>query len=105
MSLKVILFDLDGTLLPMDQDEFVKAYFGLLAKKLSNYGYDPKKLIESVWGGTMAMIQNDGENTNEQVFWNFFKKVYGNNVVDDIIKYISIFLACTNTSLPCLAYS
>ena len=27
--IKTVLFDLDGTLLPMDQDEFVKAYFGL----------------------------------------------------------------------------
>lgn len=32
MSIKAVLFDLDGTLLPMDQEEFVKAYFGLLAK-------------------------------------------------------------------------
>lgn len=28
-----ILFDLDGTLLPMDMEAFTKAYFGLLAKK------------------------------------------------------------------------
>ena len=25
---KAVLFDLDGTLLPMDQDEFTKGYFG-----------------------------------------------------------------------------
>ena len=31
--MKTILFDLDGTLLPMDQDEFIKAYFGDLATK------------------------------------------------------------------------
>lgn len=31
MSIKAVLFDLDGTLLPMDQDVFVKAYFGRLA--------------------------------------------------------------------------
>ena len=35
-----ILFDLDGTLLPMDQDTFIKAYFGLLAQHLAPYGYD-----------------------------------------------------------------
>ena len=28
MCLKMILFDLDGTLLPMDQDAFIKKYFG-----------------------------------------------------------------------------
>ena len=30
--IETVLFDLDGTLLPMDQDEFVNAYMGLLAK-------------------------------------------------------------------------
>ena len=66
--MKVILFDLDGTLLPMDQDEFVKAYFGLLAKKLSAFGYEPEKLIQSIWMGTKAMITNDGSKTNEEAF-------------------------------------
>ena len=31
--LKAILFDLDGTLLPMDQDTFVNAYFTEILKK------------------------------------------------------------------------
>ena len=34
MSIKAVLFDLDGTLLPMDQDAFIKAYLGGMAKKL-----------------------------------------------------------------------
>ena len=49
MKLTTVLFDLDGTLLPMDQDEFVKTYFGLLAKKLAPHGYDPKKLVDGIW--------------------------------------------------------
>lgn len=28
--LKAVLFDLDGTLLPMDEKEFTEYYFGLL---------------------------------------------------------------------------
>ena len=31
MNIKAILFDLDGTLLPMDQDAFTRAYFKELA--------------------------------------------------------------------------
>ncbi len=31
--IKAILFDLDGTLLPMDQENFTTSYFKLLAKK------------------------------------------------------------------------
>ena len=38
MKSKAVLFDLDGTLLPMDQDAFTKGYFKLLAKKLSPHG-------------------------------------------------------------------
>ena len=74
---KAVLFDLDGTLLPMDQDEFVKAYFRLLAKKLAPYGYEPDKLVKAVWHGTGAMIQNDGSCTNETVFWNDFTNIFG----------------------------
>ena len=75
--LKAVLFDLDGTLLPMDQDEFVKAYFRLLAKKLAPYGYEPDKLVKAVWHGTGAMIQNDGSCTNEVVFWKDFTNIFG----------------------------
>ena len=39
MKIKAVLFDLDGTLLPMDQDVFIKAYFGGLVKALAPHGY------------------------------------------------------------------
>ena len=70
MKIKAILFDLDGTLLPMpDQDVFVKRYFGLMAQKLAPYGYEPKALIGAIWQGTAAMTANEGNRTNEEVFW------------------------------------
>ena len=62
--LTTILFDLDGTLLPMDQDLFVKTYLGLLARKMAPEGYDPKLLVECVWKGTEAMYRNDGSRSN-----------------------------------------
>ena len=33
MVIKMVLFDLDGTLLPMDMDEFTMGYFKMLAAK------------------------------------------------------------------------
>ena len=69
MPITTILFDLDGTLLPMDQDVFIKKYFGLLAQKLALHGYDPEKLIQAVWAGTKAMVLNDGKVTNKEAFW------------------------------------
>jgi FMN phosphatase YigB (HAD superfamily) len=91
-KLEVVLFDLDGTLLPMDQDVFVQTYFGLLAKNLSNYGYEPKKLIESIWLGTKSMIMNDGKHTNEKVFWNTMSNIYGPNVINDESKFESFYI-------------
>lgn len=84
MSIKAILFDLDGTLLPMDQDVFVNAYFKGLATKLTPRGYDPKQLIDAVWGGTKAMIKNNGSKSNEEVFWDFFSGIYGENSLEDM---------------------
>ena len=69
MAITTVLFDLDGTLLPMDQEVFVKTYFGLLAKALAPHGYEPQQLIQAVWSGTKAMQVNDGSKTNEQAFW------------------------------------
>ena len=39
MPITTVLFDLDGTLLPMDQEVFVRTYLGLLAKKMAALGY------------------------------------------------------------------
>lgn len=75
--LKAILLDLDGTLLPMDQDEFVNGYFGFLCQKMAPYGYEPKALVKAIWGGTAAMVKNDGSCSNEEAFWRFFLGVYG----------------------------
>lgn len=84
MSIKVVLFDLDGTLLPMDQEVFMKAYFGRLAKKLAPHGYDPDLLMKGIFGGTKAMVVNDGSKTNEEVFWDVFKQLFDRDVEKDI---------------------
>lgn len=79
----VVLFDLDGTLLPMDQDDFVNTYFKYLAKKLLPYGYEPQKLMDSIWKGTEAMVKNDGSRTNEEAFWKTFTQIYGEQARED----------------------
>ncbi len=81
--LKHILFDLDGTLLPMDQDVFVKTYFGLLARKMALRGYAPEKFIESVWASVRAMVKNNGDRTNEKVFWETMTAVYGEKILSE----------------------
>ena len=83
MKLRCILFDLDGTLLPMDQDEFTKAYFQLLAKKMGPRGYESKALVDAIWAGTAAMVKNDGQCSNEDAFWSRFTQIYGPQVLEE----------------------
>lgn len=83
MKITTILFDLDRTLLPMDNDEFTKGYFKLLVKKLAPYGYEPQKLIDGIWAGTAAMLKNDGTKSNEQAFWEKFEEMFGEKALED----------------------
>ena len=83
MKTTTVLFDLDGTLLPMDQDIFVKTYFGLLAKRIAPLGYEPEKLVGAIWSGTAAMVKNTGDKTNEEVFWDKFCEIFGEDARKD----------------------
>lgn len=70
-----VLFDLDGTLLPMDEQLFVRTYFGELAKKGAEHGCtDSEKLTAAVWKGTAAMVKNDGSIKNDARFWQVFTR-------------------------------
>ena len=84
MAIKAIFFDLDGTLLPMDQERFVAAYLQGLADKMEPLGYDPKVLKQAVWAGTVAMVKNNGKQINEAVFWDTFCNAVGRNAREDV---------------------
>lgn len=81
--IKNILFDLDGTLLPMDQEKFTRSYFRRLAAKLAPLGYEPEKLVDGIWQATYAVIKNDGSRTNEEMFWQQFAVIFGDRVFAD----------------------
>ncbi len=76
MSIKAVLFDLDGTLLPLDQDVFIKNYFKGLIGALLPLGRDPRELESAVWNGTYAMVKNDGKKNNEAAFFDHLASVY-----------------------------
>ena len=64
---KYVLFDLDGTLLGMDTNDFVKKYIESMTQYLNNLGFNAKKIIETMMSGTYLMINNDGSKTNEEI--------------------------------------
>ena len=78
-----VFFDLDGTLLPMDQDAFTTGYFKFLVKKLAPHGYEPETLIRAIWHSTGAMVKNDGSRSNEEAFWADFTGVLGPKALAD----------------------
>lgn len=67
--LNTILFDLDGTLVPFVQDEFIRAYLSALIHRLAPMGYKGEALTHALWKGVEDMVENDGTFTNRQVFW------------------------------------
>ncbi|MBQ8907078.1 MAG: HAD family hydrolase [Clostridia bacterium] len=75
--LKTVLFDLDGSLLPMNQAAFTKEYTTRLARRLASRGYSPEGVVKSLWHGVGAMVKNTGELTNEEIFWAVFEKELG----------------------------
>ena len=79
-----ILFDLDGTLLPMNQDDFVNAYVRGLATAAVPAGYEPQAFSKAVIAGTYAMVKNNGIGTNEDVFWNTVAEIYGDKIKRDV---------------------
>ncbi len=81
--LNTILMDLDGTLLPFEQDEFIKAYFVLLCKRLAPKGYIPDDIVKGVWTGTKAMVQNDGTMLNSDRFWEAFASCLGESIREE----------------------
>lgn len=83
MKITTVLFDLDGTLLPMDQDLFVKYYFGSLTKFLANLGYNPEIIGKALWNAVACVMKNDGKQKNEDTFWNEFKKMLGDKIIED----------------------
>ena len=83
MPVKNILFDLDGTLLPMDADRFIHAYLKRLSAYMVPYGYEPESFAKALWAGIGAMMHNDRTRTNEAAFWDVFSATLGKDTLRD----------------------
>ena len=66
--IKHLLFDLDGTLLPIDLDFFFQDYLSALSARFATT-IKPPVFQEKLLASTMAMVKSDDPNlTNEEVF-------------------------------------
>ena len=74
---KNILFDLDGTLLPIDYEQFLSVYLKEVAIKFTHLGYDGKRIADCVMQATGVVMNNDGKRSNEKAFWQRFLQLAG----------------------------
>lgn len=67
---KLIMTDLDNTLLPMiTQEKFVEIWFRDIAVKFRDHGLEPAAALPAMNDGCRAMIFNNGSKTNLECFY------------------------------------
>lgn len=71
-----LLFDLDGTLLPVETDEFIGNYLKLLSLKLAKW-VKPEEFVQKIMSSTYVTMNDlNPLKTNKDVFWeDFFHKL------------------------------
>lgn len=74
---KLIMTDLDCTLLIMDQDVYIKRYVNEIAKMFYELGYDGKFIAKATMQASMMMAKNDGSRTNAEAFEEAFASIVG----------------------------
>ena len=72
MKYQAILFDLDGTLLPMHEPTFVACFYQALLEYVAPSGVSPKQVGEVLQGSLAYVIANDGTKTNRQAFVDYY---------------------------------
>lgn len=88
--MKAILFDLDGTLLPIDMHEFESIYFRGLSSHFMDW-MEPKAFIDIVWKATVAMVMSQDDRTNEEVFYEAFTPLIGEHRVSEAVNRFENF--------------
>jgi len=74
--INAVLFDLDGTLIDINIDAFVKNYVLLLSNYVKDY-VPPNKFIPRLMKVSKRVEENDGSDTNENVFADYFFPLEG----------------------------
>lgn len=80
--INTILFDLDGTMLPLNLDKFLQIYFTEMGKKFHDL-IEPKTLVHYIMTATESMVNNTDYRANEKVFMEKF----GELIQDDLQVY------------------
>lgn len=77
--MRAVLFDLDGTLLPMDIEKFMKLYFYEMGKVFEDV-LDRDSLVDKVMKATKVMVMDVSDRTNEEVFMEAYENMIDENL-------------------------
>lgn len=103
--LEAVLFDLDGTLLQVDSEEFMAEYLKAISRAVAPV-VDPARFVKALMAGTGVMMAGrDGSLTNAEAFWADFRPRLEDciealmPVIDDF--YSTKFNALSWVARPC----
>ena len=88
--INTILFDLDGTLLPMNLEKFMTLHFKFLGKNLEDT-IDPSKITDIMMECTTVMVKNTEPILNQEVFMNRFRELVDSDGVDYLAKFHTFY--------------
>lgn len=99
---KHILFDLDGTLLPMDMDRYIQLYFQGLSRQMPHIA--PDRVLPMLFEGIHAMMHNQSGKTNREAFAQVFTARIGEDyyACEEMFLrfYQTDYLACAAACTP-----
>ncbi|MBY8979780.1 MAG: HAD-IA family hydrolase [Candidatus Lokiarchaeota archaeon] len=88
-KIRTILFDLDGTLIDVDLNQFIPSYLKLLANSVAHL-IPPKKFVSALLKASESVNANDGLISNEDAFAKAFFPIEGYSK-EDIDPYFTKF--------------
>jgi FMN phosphatase YigB (HAD superfamily) len=66
--IRAVLFDLDGTLVRFDPDQFLHEYVATISRAVAHL-MDPRTFVKALLESTQVMVDNTGPGTNREAFW------------------------------------
>lgn len=88
--INTVLFDLDGTVLPLDMELFMKIYFTEMEKVFidqTDYG----KISKNIWAATQEVVSNVEPISNEEVFMEAYGKLIEGDLQEHKRRFDSFY--------------
>jgi len=76
-KMNAVFFDLDGTLIFLDQASFLREYFKCISIYMTSNGYDANAFVDATMYATGVVLANEGLCSNKKIFWEKFFNYYG----------------------------